>query len=110
MNNWVFLFAAIVSEVIATSALKASEGFTVLIPSIIVAVGYSAAFYFLSLTLRTIPVGMAYAIWSGVGVALITLIGWFVFNQKLDVPALLGIVLIVSGVVVLYGFSESVAH
>ena len=110
MNNWVFLFAAIVSEVIATSALKASEGFTVAIPSIIVAIGYSAAFYFLSLTLRTIPVGMAYAIWSGVGVALITLIGWVAFNQKLDAAATLGIVMIVAGVCVIYGFSESAAH
>lgn len=110
MNNWLFLFAAIVSEVIATSALKASEGFTVAIPSIIVAIGYSGAFYFLSLTLRTIPIGMAYAIWSGVGVALITLIGWVVFNQKLDAAATLGIVMIVAGVCVIYGFSESTAH
>lgn len=110
MNNWVFLFAAIVSEVIATSALKASEGFTVLVPSAIVAIGYSFAFYFLSLTLRTIPVGMAYAIWSGVGVALITLIGWVVFKQKLDAAALSGIVLIVAGVSVIYGFSDSVTH
>lgn len=110
MNNWIYLIAAIISEVIATSALKASEGFTVAIPSIIVAVGYSAAFYFLSLTLRTIPVGMAYAIWSGIGVALITLIGWVVFNQKLDAAAMLGIVMIVAGVCVIYGFSESAAH
>ena len=110
MKNWLFLLVAIVSEVIATSALKASEGFTVLVPSIIVAVGYSSAFYFLSLTLRTIPVGMAYAIWSGVGIALITLIGWFFFSQKLDAPAIIGILLIVAGVIVMYSFSESVAH
>lgn len=110
MKNWLFLLIAIVSEVIATSALKASEGFTVLVPSVIVAVGYSAAFYFLSLTLRTIPIGMAYAIWSGVGVALITLIGWLVFNQKLDAAALIGIAFIVIGIVVLYSFSESVMH
>ncbi|MEC9301221.1 MAG: multidrug efflux SMR transporter, partial [Pseudomonadota bacterium] len=69
MNNWIYLFVAITSEVIATSALKSSEGFTVLIPSIIVVVGYIAAFYFLSLTLSTIPIGVAYAIWSGVGIA-----------------------------------------
>ena len=80
MKNWIFLSIAIVSEVIATSGLKASEGFTVLVPSIIVAVGYSSAFFFLSLTLRTIPVGMAYAIWSGVGVALITILGWIIFD------------------------------
>jgi len=101
---------AIVSEVIATSALKASEGFTVLLPSLIVAVGYSSAFYFLSLTLKTIPVGMAYAIWSGVGIALITLIGWVVFKQNLDMPAIFGILLIVAGVIVMYSFSESIAH
>ncbi|MDA1371452.1 MAG: multidrug efflux SMR transporter [Proteobacteria bacterium] len=108
MKNWMFLFVAIISEVIATSALKSSEGFTVLVPLIIVAVGYSAAFYFLSLTLRAIPIGMAYAIWSGVGIALITLIGWIVFNQKLDMPAMAGILLIVAGVVVMYSFSDSV--
>ena len=110
MTNWIFLGVAIVSEVIATSALKASEGFTILIPSIIVALGYSSAFFFLSLTLRTIPVGMAYAIWSGVGVALITIIGWVVFKQKLDMAAILGILFIVAGVIILYSFSESVAQ
>ena len=79
-------------------------------PSLIVAVGYSSAFYFLSLTLKTIPVGMAYAIWSGVGIALITLIGWVVFKQNLDMPAIFGILLIVAGVIVMYSFSESIAH
>ena len=110
MNNWIYLFIAIISEVIATSALKPSEGFTVLAPSMIVVVGYVAAFYFLSLTLRTIPIGMAYAIWSGAGIAAITLIGWGLFSQKLDMPAIAGILLIVSGVVVMYTFSDSVAH
>ena len=95
MKNWIFLSIAIVSEVIATSGLKASEGFTVLVPSIIVALGYSSAFFFLSLTLRTIPVGMAYAIWSGVGVALITILGWIIFDQKLDMAAIIGILLII---------------
>jgi small multidrug resistance pump len=80
------------------------------VPSIIVAIGYSSAFFFLSLTLRAIPVGMAYAIWSGVGVALITIIGWVVFNQKLDMAAIIGILLIVAGVIIMYSFSESVAH
>jgi small multidrug resistance pump len=110
MNNWIYLFIAIISEVIATSALKPSEGFTVLVPSMVVVVGYVAAFYFLSLTLRTIPIGMAYAIWSGVGIAAITLIGWGLFSQKLDMPAVAGILLIVSGVVVMYAFSDSVAQ
>ncbi|MAU05012.1 MAG: SMR family transporter [Gammaproteobacteria bacterium] len=110
MNSWIYLFVAITSEVIATSALKSSEGFTVLVPSIIVVAGYIAAFYFLSLTLSTIPIGVAYAIWSGVGIAMITLIGWGLFNQKLDLPAIVGILLIVSGVIVMYGLSDSVAH
>tara|TARA_B100000029_G_scaffold323212_1_gene315580 strand:+ start:1994 stop:2326 length:333 start_codon:yes stop_codon:yes gene_type:complete len=110
MNNWIYLIVAIVSEVVATSALKASAGFTVLIPSIIVAVGYSSAFYFLSLTLGTIPIGMAYSVWSGVGIALVTLIGWMFFNQSLDLPAIIGILLIVAGVIVMYSFSESIAY
>ena len=76
--NWFYLAIAIVSEVIATSALKAAEGFTQLVPSIVVMVGYAAAFYFLSLTLRTLPIGIAYAAWSGIGIVLVSLIGWFV--------------------------------
>lgn len=110
MKNWLFLSVAIVSEVIATSALKQSEGFTKLVPSILVLAGYGLAFYFLSLTLRTIPVGIAYAVWAGAGIALISLIGWIMFNQKLDLPAFIGIGLIVSGVVVLNVFSKTSAH
>jgi small multidrug resistance pump len=108
--NWLYLSIAIVCEVIATSALKASEGFTRLVPSILVVVGYGTALYLLSLTLRTIPVGVAYAVWSGVGVVLITLVGWLVFKQALDAPALIGIGLIGAGVVVLNVFSKSTAH
>jgi small multidrug resistance pump len=113
MKQWMFLFTAIVSEVIATSALKATADFTKLWPSIIVVVGYVSAFYFLSLTLRTIPVGIAYAIWSGVGVALIALIAlmaWVLYGQTLDMPAFIGIALIVSGVVVLNVYSKAVPH
>jgi multidrug transporter EmrE-like cation transporter len=99
---------AILSEVIATSALKASEGFTKPWPVLILAVGYASSFYFLSLTLRTIPVGIAYAIWSGVGVILISLLAWWLYGQSLDKAALIGIGLIVAGVVVLNLFSESV--
>ncbi len=110
MNNWVFLSVAIIAEVIATSSLKASEGFTRLLPSLLVVIGYGAAFYFLSLTLRTIPVGVAYAVWSGIGIVLITLLGWWLFDQKLDGPALLGMALIVAGVMVMNLFSSSVAH
>lgn len=108
--NWVYLAVAIVLEVIATSALKASDGFTKLWPSVVVVVGYAAAFYLLSLTLRTMPVGVVYAVWSGVGVVLITLMGWLVFKQSLDAPALLGIGLIAAGVVVLNVFSKAVSH
>jgi small multidrug resistance pump len=107
--QWLYLGIAIVSEVIATSALKAAEGFTQLIPSIVVIVGYAAAFYFLSLTLRTIPIGVTYAIWSGVGLALISIVGWVVYQQKLDAATLLGIGLIVSGVLVIHLFGKSVA-
>ncbi|HET8700785.1 MAG TPA: multidrug efflux SMR transporter, partial [Nitrococcus sp.] len=82
--QWLFLGVAIVAEVTATSALKAAEGFTRLWPSLIVVTGYAIAFYFLSLTLRSIPIGIVYAIWSGVGIALITLIGWVFFRQTLD--------------------------
>jgi small multidrug resistance pump len=102
---YLYLAIAIVAEVIGTSALKAAEGFSRPLPSLVVIAGYSVAFYFLSLSLKTIPVGIAYAIWSGVGVALITLIGWIVFKQRLDAPALAGLALIVAGVVVIQMFS-----
>ncbi len=101
MQHWTYLAIAIVSEVAATSALKASEGLSKLWPSVVVIVGYGVAFYFLSLTLKTIPVGIAYAVWSGAGVALLAVIGWFFFGQKLDLPAFLGMALIVAGVLVL---------
>ena len=110
MKSWLYLSVAIVAEVIATSALKSSEGFTRLWPSAIVVAGYGTAFFFLSLTLRQIPVGVAYAIWSGVGVVLISAVGWLVFKQKLDAPAILGMLLIVSGVVVLNVFSKATVH
>jgi small multidrug resistance pump len=108
--NWLYLGIAIIAEVVATSALKATEGFTRTIPSVVVVVGYLVAFYFLSLTLRTIPVGIAYAIWSGIGIALIALIGWVFYGQSLDLPAAIGLALIVSGVVILNVLSKSVVH
>jgi small multidrug resistance pump len=108
--QWVYLAVAIVSEVVATSALKASEGFSRLWPSAIVVIGYASAFYFLSLTLKTIPVGVAYAIWSGAGVALITSIAWILHGQALDLAAIMGILLIVAGVVVLSLFSNTASH
>jgi small multidrug resistance pump len=104
------LFAAILSEVVATSFLKQSNGFTRLVPTMITVVGYGAAFYFLSLTLRTMPTGIAYAIWSGIGIVLITAIAWIWQGQKLDAGALVGIGLIMAGVIVLNLFSRMVAH
>ena len=110
MKQWLFLSIAIISEVVATSALKSSNGFSQLWPSIVVIAGYAAAFFFLSLTLRTIPVGIAYAIWSGVGIVLIAVIGWLVLGQALDPPAIVGLALIIMGVVVLNVFSKSLTH
>ncbi|MCE1271509.1 MAG: multidrug efflux SMR transporter [Acinetobacter sp.] len=110
MKNWLILFIAIIAEVIATSALKSSEGFTKPIASIVVVIGYMIAFYCLSLTLKTIPVGIAYAVWSGVGIVLITTVAWFVFDQKLDVWGIIGIVLIMIGVLILNLLSKSSSH
>lgn len=107
--GYLYLGIAIVAEVIATSALKASEGFTRTGPSLIVAIGYGIAFYFLSLVLKTVPMGVAYAIWSGVGIVLIAAIGWLLMKQPLDLPALLGIGLIVAGVAVIQLFSKTIA-
>ena len=98
---------AIFSEVVATSSLKSTEGFTKLVPSVIVIVGYCAAFYFLSMTLDTIPIGIAYAVWSGVGVAGIALVSVLFLDQRLDGAALIGMGLIVAGVVVLRVFSDA---
>lgn len=110
MPAYVFLAIAIVAEVIATSALKASEGFTRLGPSIVVLIGYGIAFYCLSLTLRTLPVGIAYAIWSGAGIVLVSLIGWVLYGQKLDLWALVGIGFIIAGVLIVNLLSKSAAH
>ncbi len=108
--NWLILGIAIVSEVIATSALKASNGFTKLVPSLAVVVGYGSAFYFLSITLRWIPVGVAYAIWSGVGIVLVSIIGWLVYGQKLNWPTVIGMALIIAGVAILNLSSSPTLH
>ncbi|BFM43492.1 SMR family transporter [Flavobacterium sp. CFS9] len=110
MKNFFFLGIAIIFEIIATSALKKSEEFTRLIPSIITILGYFAAFYFLSFAIRTIPVGIAYAIWSGVGIVLITVIGAVFFKQIPDLPAIIGLALIMAGVIVINVFSKTTAH
>lgn len=110
LSGYLWLAGAILSEVIGTSALKASNEFTRLVPSLITVVAFAIAFYCLSVTLRTIPVGIAYAIWSGIGIVLISLIALALFGQKLDAPALIGMALIVSGVVVINLFSKASAH
>jgi len=110
MSKWLLLGIAILAEVFGTSFLKASDGFTRFWPSVAVIVGYIVAFYFLALSLKVIPVGIAYAIWAGLGVVLIALIGWVVFSQKLDTAAIVGISMILGGVVVLNVFSNSVTH
>ena len=108
--KWVYLLLAIVSEVVATSALKSSESFSRLWPSVLTVVGYGVAFYLLSLTLRELPVGIAYAIWSGVGIVLVSPAAVVLFGQKLDLPALIGMGLIVAGVIVINVCSKSVVH
>jgi len=110
VKNWLFLGVAIIAEVVATSSLKASAGFTKIWPSLLVVLGYGVAFYFLSLTLKSIPVGIAYAIWSGLGIVLISLVGWLIFEQKLDFASIIGMTLIVTGVAVINLFSKISAH
>ena len=107
---WFYLAIAIAAEVMATTALKFSEGFTKIMPSALVVVGYAGAFYCLSKVLNQIPISIAYAIWSGAGVALVGIVGWIWLGQKLDVGALIGIGLIISGVLVINIFTQSVAH
>jgi small multidrug resistance pump len=107
---YVFLFLAIISEVIGTSALAASNQFTKLVPSLITVAGYGLGFYFFSFALKSIPMGVAYAIWGGVGIVLVTIIGFVFLKQKLDFPALAGIALIVIGVLVMQLFSKTISH
>ena len=110
MNNYLFLALAILAEAVATTALKMSEQFTRLLPSAVVVIGYATAFYFLSLSLRTIPVGVAYAVWSAVGIVLITVVGAVMFRQLPDLPAVIGLALIIAGVAVINLFSKMSAH
>jgi small multidrug resistance pump len=106
---YIYLAIAIIAEVTATSALKASGEFTKLVPSIIVIVGYGVAFYFLTLVLRTIPIGITYAVWSGLGIVLVVLIGAILYKQIPDIPAIMGMGLIVLGVVVIHIFSKTIS-
>jgi small multidrug resistance pump len=108
--TYLYLGIAIIAEVIGTSALKASESFSRLGPTLMTIAGYAIAFFFLSLTLRVMSTGVAYAIWSGVGIVLISAAGWIWFRQALDLPAIIGLGLIIAGVLVVNVFSRSVTH
>jgi small multidrug resistance pump len=108
--TYLYLAIAIIAEVTATSALKASEEFTKLFPSIIVVVGYGVAFYFMTLVLRVIPIGITYAIWSGLGIVLVVIAGIFLYKQTPDIPAIVGMGLIISGVIVINVFSKTMSH
>lgn len=110
MNAYVLLGGAIALEVAATTAMKSSNGFTRLLPSVLCVLGYCISFYLLAQTLKTIPTGVAYAIWSGVGIVLISTIAWLFHGQKLDAGAMIGMALIVAGVIVINVFSQSAAH
>ena len=105
-----YLALAIIAEVIATSSLKASAEFTKLFPSLIVVTGYGIAFYLLTMVLRSIPIGITYAIWSGIGIILVAVVGAILYKQLPDLPAMIGMALIVTGVVIIHVFSKTVAH
>ena len=108
--KYLYLFAAIVAEVVATSALNASQQFTKLVPSVITIVGYLISFYLLSLALRSLPIGVAYAVWSGVGIVLTAMVGVYLFKQVPDTPAIIGMILIIAGVLVMNLFSKMNGH
>lgn len=107
---YLYLLIAIASEVLATSTLKVTDGFTRFWPSLLTALGYGCAIYFLSLIVRVMPVGIVYAVWSGAGIVLIAAIGWFAYRQSIDTPGLIGIALILAGVLVVNLFSSSIGH
>ncbi|AHD09624.1 DMT family transporter [Phaeobacter gallaeciensis] len=108
--HYLYLVLAVVAETVGTTALQASQQFTRLGPSVLVVVGYGLAFYLMALTLRHMPVGIVYAIWSGLGIFLIAIIGWVVFGQRLDLPAVLGLLLILAGILVIHLFSNTTGH
>ena len=108
--TYLYFAAAIISEVVATSALKATQEFTKLIPSLIVIVGYCISFYLLTLVLRTVPVGITYAIWAGVGIVLVALVGAILYKQIPDIPAMIGMALIIAGVVIINVYSKTFVH
>lgn len=110
MHAYVALFIAVLFETIGTSALQASQQFTRLWPSVLVVAAYALSFYFMAVTLKTMPVGIVYALWSGLGIVLIAFIGFAIFGQRLDLPAVLGLGLIIAGIAVIHLFSKSGAH
>lgn len=110
MNAYLYLAIAIAAEVVATTSMKALDGFNKPLPLLLVVAGYGIAFWMLSLVVKTIPVGIAYAIWAGMGIVLVSIAAVFLYQQKLDLPAILGMALIVSGVVVIQVFSQSTGH
>lgn len=110
MKNYIFLACAILFESIGTSFLKASDGFTKPLQTVIFVISMISSFYMLTLAIRTIPIGIAYAIWSAVGIVLLSLVGYFFYKQSLDIPAVIGIFLIIMGVVVINVFSKSGSH
>lgn len=110
MKSWILLFFAVVCEVVGTSAIKQSEGFTKFWPSLVVVVGFALAFYLLTFSLKVLPVGVVYAVWSGMGIVLISVIGHWFFNERLDAPAFIGISFILAGVLIMQIFSKAVAH
>ncbi|SMY32803.1 DMT family transporter [Photobacterium andalusiense] len=109
-NVYLILFISIIAETLATTMMKASEGFTRLIPSLIVLIGYAISFYGLSQVVKIMNIGIAYAIWAGIGIFLVSILSYFVYQQKLDLPALLGLVLIAAGIIIIQVFSKSVIH
>ncbi len=109
-KHYIILFFAILTETMGTTALQASNQFTRFWPSVVVVIGYGLSFYFLAFALKYMPVGIVYAIWSGLGIVLIAIIGWLLFGQKLDFPALIGLGLIIAGILVMHLYSDSTVH
>jgi small multidrug resistance pump len=110
MNHWLALAIAIVAEVIATSTMKATNEFTRFWPSLVVVIGYGTGFYFMTISMRVLPIGIMYALWSGVGILVVSIMGWVIYRQALDVPAIIGMSFIIAGVVVINVFSKSIGH
>ncbi len=110
MKEWLFLGVAIIAEIFATTLIKSSEGFTKLLPSALVIIGYIVTFYFLSLSVKTIPIGIAYAVWAGLGVVFVALLGWLFYGDSLNLATIIGMLLIIVGVVIINLFGSTQSH